>query len=735
VTDGRGLLEELKRRHVWRVAIAYAVAGWLLVQIATQVFPFFSIPNWAVRLVVVLIVIGFPVAVIWAWVYELTPEGIRRTAPADSPEARPEHESRRIGRKLNAVIVAVLVLAVALLGWRLYAVRHISAPTQTAIVKQTAPAMPAAAVAIKAPAPIAARPIPAKSIAVLPFENLSNDKDNDYFVAGMQDLILTKLADIGDLKVIARTSTAKYASHPDDLKSVGRQLGVATILEGSVQKQGKQVLINVQLIDTGTQSHLWAQDYTRSLDNVFGVEGEVAEKIAAALDAKLTHAETTRIAAVPTKNEAAYDLFLRAEYQTNQAELGAGNPLLLAAAIPLYRQAIEKDPAFALAYARLSYAESDFTYEGAGGQDAAQLDAQARRDAEQALKLSPDLAAAQLALAYNDYWGHRDFEGALKAFAAALALRPNDPDALEGQGLTQRRMGRFDAAIASLEQAFTQNPRSSVLAQDIGSTYMVMGHSPDAERWLQRALTLEPGNIAAKEGYVHSILFGSGDIARALAAAAGDSNRLKVGTRVPLLIYQRRYREALDLLDRVPVNVPDPFLTYVIVGKPQTMAWLFRLLDEPERAKPLYEQVLPMLRTQLKMQQGIDQGAVWNRVAEADLGLGHTAEGLDALAKSQAIVSRSNDHLSAPRLMQINAAQYAQAGRPDLAVPLLAKALAAPGIGDDYSPVMLWLDPSWDPIRHDARFQTLLKQYAKYKPAVIYPVPAATASRSVRRLG
>jgi len=510
---------------------------------------------------------------------------------------------------------------------------------------------------------------------------------------------------------------------------------VASILEGSVQKQGNQVLINVQLIDTSSQSHLWAQDYTRTLDNVFGVEGEVAEKIASALDAKLSSAEAARLATVPTRNEAAYDLFLRAEYQTNQAGLQGGNPLALAAAVPLYRQAIEKDPGFALAYARLSYTESYLTYEGASGRDAAQLGAQARKEAEQALKLAPDLAAAQLALGYNDYWGRHDFEGALKAFAAALALRPNDPGALEGQGLAQRRLGRFDDALAAFQRAYTQNPRSPVLAEDIASTYMAMGHYPDAEHWSLRALTLAPDNIVAKEYYVRSILFGSGDIARALALAdpapqgsivsRGYSNRVKVGLRVPLLIYQRRYREALDLLEGVPLHVPDPFLVCVIIGKPQTEARLSRWLSEPKRAKSLYEQVLPILRTQLKMQQGIELGNVWNRIAEAELGLGHTAAAMDALAKSQAIASGSNDHLSAPRLMQVNAAQYAQAGRPDLAVPLLAKALAAPAIGGDYSPVMLWLDPDWDPIRHDARFQALLQQYAQYKPAVIPAPPSA----------
>ncbi|HET7163511.1 MAG TPA: tetratricopeptide repeat protein [Rhodanobacteraceae bacterium] len=723
MTDGRGLLGELKRRHVWRVAIAYVVAGWLLVQVATQVFPFFGIPGWAVRLVVILIVIGFPVAVIGAWVYEVTPEGIRRTASADSREARAEHEHRQIGRKLNAIIVTVVVLAVVLLGWRFYAARRETAPPQTANVAATASATP---VATKVPAPVGVLPVPAKSIAVLPFENLSNDKDNDYFVAGMQDLILTKLADIGDLKVIARTSTAKYASHPGDLKSIGRQLGVATILEGSVQKQGKQVLINVQLIDTGTQSHLWAQDYTRSLDNVFGVEGEVAGEIAIALDAKLSSAETANLAAVPTRNEAAYDLFLRAEYQANRIQI-VGNPTLIGPAIRLYRQAIERDPGFALAYARLSYVESAHAALG-GEDDAAQFDAHARADAAQALKLAPNLAAAQLALGYNLYWSRRDYDGALKAFATGLALRPNDSGALEGQGLVQRRMGRFDEAIVSFQRAFTQDPRNSVLAEDVGDTYMMVSRYPDAERWLLRALTLNPDNVPGKEALAHSILFGSGDVVRALTVAAGDVGRLKVGTRVPLLICQRRYREALDLLDSTPLDIPAnvsaTFLRYVVVGKPQTEAWLFRLLGEPDRARPLYGRVLPLLKAQLKAQQDLGLARVWSRIAEAELGLGHTREGLDAIEKSLAIVSRSKDRAYAPRLMQLSAAQYAQANRADLAVPLLARALAAPGIGGDYSPVMLWLDPIWDPIRRDARFQALLTQYARYKPAVLYDAPS-----------
>ncbi|HEX5487993.1 MAG TPA: hypothetical protein VFX04_02445, partial [Rhodanobacteraceae bacterium] len=372
--DRPGFIEELKRRHVVRVAIAYAVAGWLLVQIATQVFPFFNIPNWAVRLVVILIVIGFPIAVALAWVYEMTPEGIRRTESADSPDARAEHESRQMGRKLNVIIVVVLVAAVALLGWRVLVLRHASPPVP-AVAKarsldgaQRNPevAIPDTVAAAAGSGLHAAQAIPAKSIAVLPFQNLSDDKKNEYFVAGIQDLILTKLADIGGLKVIARTSTAKYASQPEDLKTIGEQLGVATILEGSVQKAGDEVLINVQLIDTKTDGHIWAKAYTRTLTNVFGVEGDVAEKIATALKAKLSPAETARLASDMSSSPAANNLFLQAEYQANQGNINY-DTASMKAAIPLYQQAIAQAPDFALAYARLSYTESELAWFGGGG--------------------------------------------------------------------------------------------------------------------------------------------------------------------------------------------------------------------------------------------------------------------------------------------------------------------------------------------------------------------------------
>src|SRR5437867_2882761 len=251
---------ELKRRNVYKVAIAYAVVAWLLIQIATQVFPFFEIPNWAVRLVVLLLILGFPVALILSWAFELTPEGIKR----ESEVAPDESVTRKTGRKIVAITAALAVIAAGLLLFQL--LHSKSAVTTRQSEAATGSGGPAAE-------------IPAKSIAVLPFDNLSDDKSNAYFAEGIQDEILTRLSKIAALKVISRSSTQKYKSTPDNLREVGKQLGVANLLEGSVQKIANAEHVNVQLIHAATDEHIWDESYNRTLDDVFGVEGEVAGAI------------------------------------------------------------------------------------------------------------------------------------------------------------------------------------------------------------------------------------------------------------------------------------------------------------------------------------------------------------------------------------------------------------------------------------------------------------------------
>src|SRR5438105_3298077 len=419
---------ELKRRNVYKVAVAYAVVGWLLVQVTTQVFPIFEIPNWASRLIVLAIFIGFPIALVIAWAFELTPQGLKRTEDVDL--------AAQGNRKSHAWIYIVIVGAAFSIGL-IFVGRYTARNTAGAARTEAA----------------TGSSIPQKSIAVLPFENLSDDKGAAYFADGIQDEILTKLASIADLKVISRTSTARYKSKPEDLRTVSQQLGVATVLEGSVQKADDKVRVNVQLIDAKADSHLWAKTYDRDIKDVFAVESEVAQEIADSLQAKLSPAEASTLATAPTKDTAAYDLFLKAEYFANQIySSSAKDPAETARkAADFYEKAAAADRDFALAYARLSYLKSR-TYWYNTDPSPQAIDA-ARKTAERALELQPELPEAHLSMGYVHYWGSRDYEAALKEFDKAHKTLPNSANVLTAIAFVHRRQGKMEQALNELQQS------------------------------------------------------------------------------------------------------------------------------------------------------------------------------------------------------------------------------------------------------------------------------------------
>src|SRR6516165_2262840 len=393
---------ELKRRNVYKVAVVYAIVGWLSIQIATQVFPFLEIPNWVVRLVIVAVAIGFPIALVIAWAFELTPEGLKRTEDVDA-------SGERVPKK-HAWIYVVVIGAVISVG--LFFVGRYSARSTAATPQAASPARIEAATVST---------IPQKSIAVLPFENLSDDKSAAYFADGIQDEILTKLASIADLKVISRTSTAKYKSKPEDLKTVSQQLGVANVVEGTVQRAADKVRVNVQLIDARADSHLWAKSFDRDVKDVFAVESEVSQEIADALQAKLSPNEANTLASAPTKDPEAYDLFLKGEYEEREA-LDSRKLENFEQAATWYRQAIARDPQFALAMASLAENEV-LRHWWLKPLSDADLD-KVRSRAQQALSLAPDLAQGHIALGAYYSLGKRQFEQALAEFGRALELQP-----------------------------------------------------------------------------------------------------------------------------------------------------------------------------------------------------------------------------------------------------------------------------------------------------------------------
>ncbi|MGA9828286.1 MAG: tetratricopeptide repeat protein [Rhodanobacteraceae bacterium] len=689
-------------------ALAYVAGAWALLQVVDLAVQSYGWPRWIMPLAFGVMALGFLVTLVLAWYHG--EQGRQRVS----------------GTEL--VIVSLLLAIGGTLLWR-FTPRGTTAAPPTS---QAANIAGNTAATASAPAATAASAsIPAKSIAVLPFENLSADKSNQYFADGMQDLILTKLASIGDLAVISRTSTLQYGSHPQNLQSIGKQLGVATILEGSVQKAGDQVLVNVQLIDTRNDHHIWADSYTRTLKNVFSVEGEVAQKIADTLKARLSPAETRRLATTLSSNTEANDLYLQGEYFANRGNINY-DTAAMKQAIAFYRQAIAKAPDFAQARAQLSFMESQLAWFGGGGEKAAPLYADARAQAEQALKLAPDLADAHHAMGMYDYWGKGDYSAALKALAAALALRPNDSIALLGKAAVLRRQGKFNQAIGVFQKALALDPRNTSLAFEMGVTYMAVSQYAQAEQAFQRALALDPANVNARANFALAIVYSSSDLPKALAQAKGDNPRLALD-RVGFLTLARKYDQALTLLQSIPYS-PGPFATNIRGTKSLQLAYLYGLRGEPGRARAYYAKALLQERTQyaaMAGSPGINQALSLIKVARAELGMGRTKAGLADTARVLAIAEHSSDHLYRPLLMERCAERYAQAGRADKAVQVLSDALTTPGIGTWYSPVMLWLDPGWDPIRKTPQFQALLKKYAKFRPPLTrYPAPPISSTAS-----
>src|SRR5437868_4706404 len=454
---------ELKRRNVYKVAVAYAVVAWLVTQIATQVFPFLEIPNWVVRLVIALVVIGFPVALIIAWAFEATPEGIKRTEVADVMPATTSHKKR-------AWIYVVVVGAAFSIG--LFFIGRYTAGNATPRQSEAATA-------------------PAKSIAVLPFESLSEDKANAYFAEGVQDEILTRLAKVADLKVISRTSTQRFKSAPPDLRDIAKQLGVMNILEGSVQKANDQVRVNVQLINAMTDAHLWADIYDRKLTDIFSVESDIAKTIADTLQAKLTGSEKTAISKAPTANTEAYELYHKGR---SLWEKRSGDNI--PKAIAFFEQAIARDPNYALAYAGLAQAYILVPFYT--GTDRFDAYLKAKDAAIKALRLDSNLAEAHAALGKVLFFSEIDLAGAMREYQRAIELAPNDATAHHWFGNdTLAALGQFEEAIAEGKRSVELDPLSVVINVDLGETFYYARRYDEAARQMRKALEIDPTSFYA----------------------------------------------------------------------------------------------------------------------------------------------------------------------------------------------------------------------------------------------
>ena len=658
------LLQRLRDRKLVQWAMAYAAGAFALLQGLDIVAQQFGWGDAARRGITIALVIGFFVTLVLAWYH-----GERGEQRVSGPEL---------------LLVALLLIIGGGLLWRF-------AP-HTSDSANPAPAPKPAA----ASAPAASD----KSVAVLPFENLSDDKTNAYFADGIQDEILTKLSKIGALRVISRTSTRRYASTPENLAEIARQLGVANILEGSVQKSGNAVHINVQLIGAAKDEHLWAESYNRTLDDIFGVEGEVAQAIADALKATLTGAEQKSVAAKATDSPAAYEAYLR-----GRAFMDTGYGLSSEIhAIDSFGEATRLDPKFALAWAYLATIMSNQYFNGANPQQATATAVQ--RAAQTALDLQPELGEALLAHGNYRYHVERDYADARDEFRRALEKLPNQPEALAALYFVERRMGRWEEAISLMRRAIARDPAN---VNQLGALscdgLLFLRRLGEARDMLKHALELSAddadtlGCLAQVELNEGRLDAADGWLARTPPAT---NDYYQVFARQTQLAYERKFAELIQWLQPA-LPKSDTALSGADLSSLIAIGYAQKWSGKAADAKQTFERTLRAIQV---TPGGVDHitSAGPNVPAMAYEGLGDHAHAV-AEAKHQ-VELRAYDSIESAAAQLTLAQVYAQHGDRDAAITLLPHLLE---IVAGPTPAMLALDPVWDPIRDDPRFVALTK--------------------------
>ena len=692
---------EVKRRNIIRAGAVYAAAAWLLVQIATQVFPFFHIDERVVRTIVVAVVVGLVPFIAFAWFYEVTPDGLKR----QSEVPREESITHLTARKLDRWIIVLLVLIALLMLAQLFVLPKPAAGTAEG--QAAAPARPGGA--------------SAKSIAVLPFENLSKDENNAYFATGMQDEILTRLASIHDLKVISRTSTMQYASQPPSLKVVGEQLGVATVLEGSVQKAGEQVHINLQLIDARNDTHLWAQSYNRDLKDIFAVEAEVAQQVADALKAQLLPQEAARVNAAPTRNEAAYELYLQGNSHANRAyDQDVLQTRELPQAIPLYEQALAADPQFALAAAALARAHMN-VYFNVGDRSEARL-AAAKAAADRALSLQPGLGEGHFALAMFHYWGHRDYAAATEQLQLARQSLPNNADVALVLASIARRQGRSGEMIAGFRQAVLLDPRSSFSIDQLALAYESMRHYEEADRAFAQAEAITQNPEDERVTHALNTVAWKGDLAplRAAMDAIKPGSDAYTGNASSFFAYSWWSRDFSRAAAVVQADSAEVWTDQNNVTLPRRLylAWALQAGGRPAEAADEYTAVAKGARDSLLQQP--DSAEMHLTLAFAEAGLGHPDAARSEAQKATQILPSSRDALTGSTMQMYFAQILVRIGDLDAAFEALQPLPGQMG-GVLFSTALIKLDPVWDRIRGDSRAAPLMA--ALDKPLEIKAAP------------
>jgi TolB-like protein/Flp pilus assembly protein TadD len=656
-----GFFDEVKRRKVSRVAAAYIIAAGGAIQLASASFPAWELPSWALRLVIVLLLLGFPIALMLAWAYDITAQGVRVTPTT------PAHGRHRRRNVIMLVASGVIISATA--GFFL---------------------LPA----------VSARKID-KSIAVLPFQNLSDEKENAYFADGIQDDVLTNLSKIGDLKVISRTSVMPYRGKASNVREIGKALGVGTILEGSVRRIGNRVRVNVQLIDADTDEHLWAEDYDRDLTDVFAIQTDLAQKIANELRAKLSPSEKAQIERRPTENGEAYLAFVEAHELFYRPD-GMLRPNIEKAE-RLFERATALDSNFAGAFAGLArvheWAYHDFDPTAARKE-------KARAAAEKAIRLQPDLPEGHLSLGFYHYYCERDYQGALHEFAIAKLSLPNSAEVYMAIGAIERRQGKWKESTANLDRAASLSPKDAWILQNLADNYYATRNFEAADKILDRAIDAAPKSFGPRAEKARLAVDWKGDLSvmekELTQVPPGlDPDGLVTFSRMQLLLLQRKFADALALLKQSPQDVfhsdkPREFFEGTIHTFSNDKE---EALSAFKRARPIAEKALREGPTDAS--RHVILGMILAGLGEKDAAI---AEGIRAVE----LLPESQDALDGPKTTVALAQIYAWTGEIDQALQLLDRSLSTP---NGVTAPFLRLDPIWDPLRSDPRFLALIDKH------------------------
>src|SRR5881392_2260323 len=658
-----GFFEEVKRRKVYRVAAAYIIAAGFIIQIGSAVFPAWELPNWTLRLVVVLLLAGFPVALILAWAYDVTPQGIQATP------APPGTHRRRNIIALTAIGLAISAVA----GFFLF--------------------------------PRASGRGVEKSIAVLPFQSLSDEKENAYFADGIQDDILTNLSKIGDLKVISRMSVMSYRGDAvRNAREIGKALGVATLLEGSVRRIGNRVRVNVQLIDASNDEHIWAEDYDRDLTDVFAIQTDLAQKIASALQAKLSPNEKARLDQRPTQNPDAYLLFVQAHDYASRKDMFHDTSLK---AEPLFEQAIKLDPNFALAFASLSMVES-WVYHSFDPIPARRE--KARLNADEALRLQPDLPEGHLALGFSYYYGDRDYERALAEFDIARRGLPNESQAYLAIGAIQRRQGKWAESNANLEKAATLDPKNTNVVAQLCYSYMAQRNFEAANKTVDRLIATSPQSFQGRalKGFIALQLKGDLSAAEKVFSSIPPESDPGLTTlaRFWILKLKRNFPEALQVLQQFHSEILHETST---APAPKTFleAEIYLLQGDEAKARTALEHARVVSEQLLR--EAPEDPARHGQHGLILAALGQKQEAIAEGKRAVELLPESEDAFDGPQVTATLAQIYAWTGEFDEAFRLLDHLLVVP---NGLTVPMLELDPTWDALRKDPRFQALIDKYS-----------------------